>query len=92
MTGIPWEVWASVSALALWDTLNFPVMLMLIFVLGRPHPVTHGVAFSIGMLGTHFLGGLGFAAGAASLLGQLFTDIAAYTPFILLCVGILLLS
>ncbi len=91
MTGIPMDVWGSVTALALWDTLNFPVMLMLIFVLGRPHPIAHGAAFSLGMLGTHFLGGLAFAAGGASQLGQLLSAIEHQASFILLGVGILML-
>ena len=89
MTGLPSDVWTSVTALALWDTLNFPVMVVLIFVLGRPHPISHGLAFSIGMLGTHFLGGFAFAQGGASLLRAGLDEIAHLMPFVLLAAGIL---
>lgn len=92
MDTIPWEVWGQVTALALWDTLNFPVMVVLIFVLGRPHPISHGFAFSIGMLGTHFLGGLAFAQGGASLLREGLDEIAHLMPFVLFLVGILLFT
>jgi len=87
---IPWDVWGSVTGLALWDTLNFPVMVVLIFVLGRPHPISHGFAFSIGLLGPHFLGGFAFAQGGASLLRDALDGIAHLMPFVLLGVGILL--
>jgi hypothetical protein len=81
-----------VTALALWDTLNFPVMVVLIFVLGRPHPISHGLAFSLGMLGTHFLGGFAFAQGGASVLRAGLEEIAHLMPFVLLGVGLLLFT
>ena len=86
------DVWGSVTALALWDTLNFPVMLMLIFVLGRPHPVAHGLAFSIGMLGTHFLGGLIFSHQAATGLADGLRAIAPLVPYLLFALGIALVA
>jgi len=92
MNAIPLDVWNTVTWLALWDTLNFPVMVVLIFVLGRPHPISHGFAFSLGMLGTHFLGGFIFAQGGASALRAGLGQIAPLMPFILLGVGILLFA
>jgi len=92
LTGIPMDAWGSITALALWDTLNFPVMVVLIFVLGRPHPISHGLAFSIGMLGTHFLGGFAFAQGSASQLRDALNEIAHLMPFVLMGVGLLLFT
>ncbi len=92
MESISWDVWGTVTGLALWDTLNFPVMVVLIFVLGRPHPISHGLAFSAGMLGTHFLGGFAFAQGGASILRDWLDEIAHLMPFVLLGVGVLLFT
>jgi hypothetical protein len=89
---IPIDIWTQVTVLALWDTLNFPVMVVLIFVLGRPHPISHGFAFSLGMLGTHFLGGFAFAQGGASLLREGLEGIAHLMPFVLFGVGVLLFT
>ncbi len=89
---IPLETLWSVTGLGLWDTLNFPVMLMLIFVLGRPHPVMHGAAFTAGLLGTHYLGGVALMLGAGSWLASAMTAVEDQTRFILLGVGIFLFA
>lgn len=85
---IPFDTWVSVTGLALWDTLNFPVMLVLIFVLGRPHPVMHGAAFTVGLLATHYLGGVALMLGAGNSLAQAMNAVEGQTPFILLGIGL----
>ncbi len=65
---MPMETWTIVTGIALVDAINFPVLMMLIFVLGRPNALANALAYSAGMLGTHVAGGIVFAAGLSQLL------------------------
>jgi len=66
-------------------------MLMLIFVLGRPRPIMHGTAFTLGLLGSHFAGGLWFARRGAEGLAEALAPLAPFVPYMLGGIGALFL-
>ncbi len=88
---MPAEIWGSVGVIALVDAVNFPVMLMLVFILGRANAFRNGLAYSVGMLGMHFAGGFIFAAGLSDFAGRWLTALGRYVGLIEMAVGIGLL-
>jgi len=88
-----WEVWTQIGGIALVDAINFPVMLILIFVLGRPNPIANGLAYSAGMWGTHYVGGFVFAAGVSQSIGAFIISLGDNVAYIQIIVaGALFLS